>query len=51
MFIHKIYENGEWVQGEENIDKTSYEYFQQMFTAKDKIINEENLNCIPRMVN
>ncbi len=51
LFIHKIHENGEWLLGEENICKASYEYFQQMFTGEEKIINEENLDCIPRMVN
>ena len=51
LLIDKIHEKGEWFQGEENIGKSACEYFQQMFTREDKISNEENFHCIPRLVN
>lgn len=51
MFIHKIQENREWIQGDENIGKASSEYLQQMFTWDEKIINDVSLECIPLIVN
>lgn len=51
MYIHKILENLKCVQGYENNGKSACEYFQHMFTGENNTINEENFECIPRMVN
>ncbi|XP_049364527.1 uncharacterized protein LOC125829333 [Solanum verrucosum] len=51
LFIHKICTAEDtWIQGEENIAKVSYDYFQNMFSGHDDRIREEILHCIPRMV-
>ena len=36
-------ENGEWIQGEENIVKTACDYYKQIFTGKNEVINEDSL--------
>ncbi|XP_015084239.1 uncharacterized protein LOC107027648 [Solanum pennellii] len=52
LFIHKIVtENGDWIQGENNIAQEACEHFNNIFTGEDKHISEHNLECIPRMVN
>lgn len=51
MFIHRIQEYKEWVKGYENIGKASCENFQEMLIWENNTINEENIECIPRMVN
>ena len=51
FFIHKICSDDNiWVQGDENIAKEACSYFQNIFTGRTNRINEETLNCIPRMV-
>ena len=32
LFIHKIHDNEEWIQGYENIGKAACEFFQELFT-------------------
>ncbi|XP_015057525.1 uncharacterized protein LOC107003747 [Solanum pennellii] len=52
LFIHKIVtENGDWVQGENNIAHEACEHFNTIFTGENKFIDEHNLECIPNMVN
>ncbi|XP_049365117.1 uncharacterized protein LOC125829910 [Solanum verrucosum] len=52
LFIHKlISEGGEWIQGDDNIAEAACGHFQTIFIGEDKVINENVLNCIPRMVN
>lgn len=51
IFMHKIIiEDKEWLQGDDNIAKVSYDHFQQIFTGDDKSINGGNLDSIPMMV-
>lgn len=50
LFIHRINEMGEWVQGDNNIGRHACEYFQHIFTGEDKVINQYPLDCMPRMV-
>lgn len=51
LFIHKILnDDDEWIQGDEQIAETACEHFQDIFTGQSSIIDEEPLNCIPRMV-
>lgn len=48
FFIHKICkENGEWIQGDENISREACDYFERMFTGHVQRINEEILECVP----
>ncbi|XP_015158404.1 uncharacterized protein [Solanum tuberosum] len=52
LFIHKTTrDNGEWIQRDEKIAEAACEHFQNIFTGVDKVINENAINCIPRMVN
>lgn len=51
LFIHRIKENGEWLQGNEKISKAACYHFQTIFTSQDKVINKETLEVIPKMVN
>lgn len=52
LFIHRVKdEEGDWIQGDEEIVEAACNHFQQIFTSEDKLINEEVLNCIPEMVN
>ncbi|XP_015159877.1 uncharacterized protein [Solanum tuberosum] len=52
LFIHRVVrEDGEWIQGNENIAEAACEHFQQIFTGEDKFIHEGPLDCIPRMLN
>ncbi|XP_049357764.1 uncharacterized protein LOC125822409 [Solanum verrucosum] len=52
LFIHRILrEDGEWIQGDEIIEKEARDHFQHIFTREDKFINEEPLDCIPKMLN
>ncbi|XP_069145607.1 uncharacterized protein [Solanum lycopersicum] len=52
LFIHQIVtENGDWIQGENNIAQAACEHFTTFFNGEDKHINEHNLECIPRMIN
>ncbi|KAH0684447.1 hypothetical protein KY289_022199 [Solanum tuberosum] len=51
LFIHKILrEDGEWIQGDDNITKAAGAHFQGIFTGVDRFINEHAISCIPRMV-
>ncbi|KAK6793719.1 hypothetical protein RDI58_007172 [Solanum bulbocastanum] len=51
LFIHKILkDNDEWVQGYEQIAQVACEYFQNIFTGNQELIDELPMNCIPRMV-
>ncbi|WMV30092.1 hypothetical protein MTR67_023477, partial [Solanum verrucosum] len=51
LFIHQISnENGEWIQGDVNIARAACEHFQNIFTGHHNNINEEFIQCIPRMV-
>ena len=45
-----INEEGEWIQGEEEIAQTAYAHFEGIFTGEKKLINENTLECIPRIV-
>lgn len=36
--------------GDENIAKAACEYFQKIFTGHENRINEEIIQCIPRMI-
>ena len=50
MFIHKLMDdNGEWIQGEENISREACGYYNKMFTGKTEKIKEESLQCIPNI--
>ncbi|XP_049410619.1 uncharacterized protein LOC125873814 [Solanum stenotomum] len=52
LFINRpLREDGEWIQGDENIAKEACDHFQQIFTEENKFINEGHLDCIPRMLN
>ncbi|XP_015159800.1 uncharacterized protein [Solanum tuberosum] len=52
LFIHKLLrEDGEWIQGEEDIAKAACDHFQSIFTGENKRINEGTMDCIPRMIN
>ena len=37
--------------GDGNIAKAACDYFQQVFTGEDKVINENPIKCITRLVN
>ncbi|XP_015161044.1 uncharacterized protein [Solanum tuberosum] len=51
LFIHRVTgDDGEWIQGDENIADAACSHFQQIFTAEDKFIYEGPLECIPRML-
>lgn len=51
LYIHRIQdEKGSWIQRDEDIAKVASDYFQQSFTGEDKLINEDILDCIPRMI-
>lgn len=51
LFIHKISNDpGDWIQKDENIAKTTCDHFKDIFSGKEKRVNKEVLNCIPRMV-
>ncbi|KAG5580343.1 hypothetical protein H5410_050970 [Solanum commersonii] len=51
LFIHQINnESGEWIQGDVNIARDACEHFQNIFTGHQDNINEEILQCIPRLV-
>ncbi|WMV50074.1 hypothetical protein MTR67_043459 [Solanum verrucosum] len=51
LFIHQINnESGEWIQGDVNIARAACEHFQNIFTGHQDNINEEILQCIPRLV-
>ena len=44
MLIHKIEnDNGEWIQGEENIARETCDYYKKMFTGKTEKIREDIL--------
>ncbi|KAK6780088.1 hypothetical protein RDI58_022272 [Solanum bulbocastanum] len=52
LFIHKILkDNDEWVQGDEYIAKAACDYFQDIVTGEEKVIDEAPLECIPRLIN
>lgn len=52
LFIHQnCKDNGDWIQGDDNIANAACEYFEGMFSGTHQRINEEVLNCIPRMLN
>ncbi|KAG5631336.1 hypothetical protein H5410_003053 [Solanum commersonii] len=52
LFIHKlIREDGEWIQGDDNIAKAASAHFQSISIGVDKFINEHAIIFIPRMVN
>lgn len=42
---------GNWIQGAENIAATACDHFQSIFPGEEKAINEDILNCIPRLIN
>ncbi|XP_049368158.1 uncharacterized protein LOC125833012 [Solanum verrucosum] len=51
LFIHKIsIDEGDWIQGDDNIAKEACQYFQNIFTGHTARISEGVLQCIPRMV-
>ncbi|WMV07509.1 hypothetical protein MTR67_000894 [Solanum verrucosum] len=51
LFIHKICtDEGDWIQGDDNIAKEACQYFQNIFTGHTARISEAVLQCIPRMV-
>ncbi|XP_019251233.1 PREDICTED: uncharacterized protein LOC109230164 [Nicotiana attenuata] len=51
LFIHKIKnEEGEWIQGDENIGKAACGYFQDLFTDPGSVIREDLLSIIPTMI-
>ncbi|KAG5606071.1 hypothetical protein H5410_027563 [Solanum commersonii] len=50
LFIHKICtDEGDWIQGDDNIAKEACQYFQNIFTGHNARISEGALQCIPRM--
>ncbi|KAK6791450.1 hypothetical protein RDI58_010531 [Solanum bulbocastanum] len=52
LFIHKILkDDDEWIQGDEHIAQAACEYFQDIFTGEEKLIDETYMKYIPRMVN
>lgn len=51
LFIHKIStEHGDWIHGDKNIAMAAYAHFKDIFPGEEKRVNDEVLNCIPRMV-
>ncbi|XP_049378041.1 uncharacterized protein LOC125842768 [Solanum stenotomum] len=51
LFIHTIIrEDGERIHRVDNIADAACAHFQNIFTGEDKVINEDAINCIPRMV-
>lgn len=51
LYIHKIQdEEGNWLQGDENIARAACNHFHHIFTGEDKYIQEQALQCIPNMV-
>ncbi|XP_049406447.1 uncharacterized protein LOC125870147 [Solanum stenotomum] len=51
LFIHQISnESGEWIQGDVNIARATCAHFQNIFTGHQDNINEEILQCIPRLI-
>ncbi|KAM3290025.1 hypothetical protein P3S67_018314 [Capsicum chacoense] len=51
LFIHKITnEQGDWIQGDDNIANAACAHFKAIFTGDEKRVNEVMLNCIPTMV-
>ena len=51
LFVHEIInEERKWIQDEEEIAQTACAHFEEIFTCEEKLINENNLECIPRMV-
>ena len=52
LFIHKIVtKEGDWIQGENNIAHEVCEHFKTIFIGENKYIEEQHLECIPKMVN
>lgn len=43
-------DEGNWLEGDDNIAKAACEHFEHLFNGEDKLILEEVLNCLPRMV-
>ncbi|XP_069143598.1 uncharacterized protein [Solanum lycopersicum] len=51
MVIHKLLnDNGSCIQGDEVIAREACNYYQNIFTGKSVKINEDQLQCIPKMV-
>lgn len=50
LFIHKIYtDDDECIHEYENIATIACTHFQQIFTGQENRINEELIQCVPRM--
>ncbi|XP_055822053.1 uncharacterized protein LOC129890541 [Solanum dulcamara] len=51
LFIHQISdEQGNSIQGDDNIASAACAHFEKLFTAEEKQINEDVIKCIPRIV-
>ncbi|KAG5580297.1 hypothetical protein H5410_050924 [Solanum commersonii] len=51
LFIHKLIGgDGEWIEGDDNIVEAACAHFQEIFTGENNLIDEDALECIPRMV-
>uniref|UniRef100_M1DB34 Retrotransposon protein, unclassified n=1 Tax=Solanum tuberosum TaxID=4113 RepID=M1DB34_SOLTU len=51
LFIHKVRnDNGNWIQGDDNIAKAACDHFQELFTEQNHYVREDILACIPTLV-
>ncbi|XP_055826362.1 uncharacterized protein LOC129894731 [Solanum dulcamara] len=51
LFIHRIQnDEGNWLQGDDDIARAACDHFQNIFTGEDTHIQEDALQCIPKLV-
>ncbi|XP_055814558.1 uncharacterized protein LOC129884254 [Solanum dulcamara] len=51
LYIHRIQdEEGTWLQGEEDIARAACDHFQHIFTGEEQHIQEDVLQCVPKLV-
>ncbi|XP_055814172.1 uncharacterized protein LOC129883562 [Solanum dulcamara] len=51
LFIHRIQnDEGNWLQGDDDIARAACDHFQNIFTGEDTHIQEDALQCIPKLI-
>lgn len=51
LYIHRIQDDeSEWIEGDVNVSNTTCDHFHHIFTREKKMIQDEVLNHIPRLV-
>lgn len=52
MHIHRIKnDEGEWSEGDTNVDNIKCDYFHEIIIGNDKVIPEDILHFIPKIIN